>query len=101
MKMSEAEKIIRGKYGFVVMFEWVRGFGLLSEHFPDVKHGETPIMSEEKAWDLARAFANKMRGKVVNLYVANACDFTPTPSYEKRYIKNREVNYAETRESIV
>jgi len=74
--------------GFMVSFEWVRGGMLVSDHFPDKKAGEDLIDSEEDAWNLAKMFAEKTKGRTVNLFVISS-DYRPVASHDEMYIKNR------------
>lgn len=90
MKLSEVMAIIgpQKEPGFMVSFERVEGRILRSDYFPDNRAGEKLIATEAEAWDLARKFAAKLRGKVVNLYVVNQ-DYVPVPSYKIKLIRNR------------
>lgn len=89
MKMSEVLSIIDGKpQGFMVHFEWKRGCILASDHFPDKHTGEPLIETEAEAWALARTFAEKTKGKCVNIYVTNH-EFSPVRGYESQKIENR------------
>jgi len=86
MKMDDALEIIKG--GFMVSFEHAGDGFLRSDHFPD-KHGnEELIKTEEKAWELARQFAEKTFGKCVNVYVIKS-DFRPVDGYKEKMIINR------------
>lgn len=89
MKMTEALKIIDGEPGFMVTFEHVRGGMLESDFFPDIRNGEDPIKTEFTAWEWARRFAEKTRGRCVNIYVINRSDFSPVHGYRERMIENR------------
>jgi hypothetical protein len=90
MKMHEAMDVIEGRTGrkgYVVKFE-VRENGMLrSDHFPDVLRGEPGIDTEEAAWNLAQAFANKSGADFVNIYVCRARDFMPVEGYGERTIR--------------
>lgn len=86
--MTEAMKIIGSNDGFMVSFEHCRGCVLIGDSFPDKHAGEELISTEAKAWDLAIRFANKTKGKCVNIYVVDA-NFSPIKGYKKREIKNR------------
>ena len=90
MKYQEALEIINNKInaGFMVEFEWVKSGILHSDHFPDKHVGEKLIETEEEAWELARKFASKTKGKCVNIYVIKN-NFTPVEKYKLRLIKNR------------
>jgi len=90
MKMAEAQTIIDGKKnnGFMVSFEWKKGGMLHSDYFPDKHSGEPLITTEKEAWMYASAFAKKMRGKVVNLYVIKS-DFVPVDGYREKYLEHR------------
>ena len=90
MKGSEAMRII-GDYekentGFMVHFERIEGSILHGDHFPE--HSEHLIPSKERAWELARRFADATFGECVNIYVINQ-NFVPVEEYEERKIKNR------------
>jgi len=86
--MSEALSIIDGKpQGFMVSFEWKRGYILTSDHFPDKHAGEPLIETEVEAWELARTFAKKTKGKCVNIYIINH-EFSPVRGYECKKIEN-------------
>jgi len=88
MRMNKAISIIKGDAGFMVNFEHVKSGFLLSDHFPDKHAGERLIETEDEAWDLARKFADKTKGKCVNIYVTDH-DFMPVDGYEEKEIKNR------------
>jgi len=91
MKMRDALKIIKGTQsptGFMICFERAGDGFLKSDHFPDKHLGEPLIPTEEEAWKLARQFAEKTKGKCVNIYVVNS-DFSPVIDYEEKQIKNR------------
>ena len=89
MKFKEAMEIIEEKEtnGYMVAFEEVMGRFLESNYFPG--HNEDPIETEELAWTLARKFAEKTRGKYVNIYVINRNDYTPVSGYQEKMINNR------------
>lgn len=91
MKMQDALSLmavgIKPK-GYMVHFEWSEGAMLRSDHFPDKRAGEPLIASEEEAWVLAYAFAQKTTGRCVNIYVIQD-DFTPVKSYALQRIDNR------------
>jgi hypothetical protein len=85
--MEKALKIMCGKKrGFVVMFEHKRGAILELDHFPE--GDERLIYTEEKAWELARAFAKETKGSCVNIYIADE-DFITVKNYKDNYIENR------------
>lgn len=84
MKMADVETIINGK-GFMVCFEWKIGSILATDHFPE--NTEPLIPTEEEAWKMAAKFAEKMRGKVVNVYVVKD-DYTPVDNYREKLIEN-------------
>lgn len=86
MKMKRALAIINDKpCGFMVHFERC-GDGLLrGDYFPDKHAGEKLIPTQEEAWVLAEKFANKMKGRVVNIYIVNS-NFSPVST---KQIKNR------------
>jgi len=90
MKYDEALKIINEDInsGYMVAFEWKKGCMLHSDYFPDKHAGEKLIETEEEAWALAKKFADKTKGKVVNVYVVYE-NFIPVKNYKDRYIKNR------------
>lgn len=89
MKMVDAMKVIYGvPSGYMVSFEWKKGMFLHSDHFPDKYAGESLIETEEEAWKLAVQFAEKTRGKVVNVYVIGR-NFAPVAGYRERLIENR------------
>ena len=91
MKMGEAMKIIDKEFeseGFMVYFEKCGDGMLRSDYFPDKHAGEPLIETEKEAWLLAKKFANRMKGKVVNLYVIDQT-FHPVLGYRTHYIKNR------------
>ena len=90
MKLSEALEIIDDKpKGFMVSFECKLGRILTSDYFPDKHAGEPLIETEAEAWELARSFAEKTKGKYINIYVINH-EFSPVPGYESKKIENRE-----------
>ena len=89
MKIDDAMDIINGvPKGYMVRFEWKEGSMLRGDHFPDKHAGEKLIDTEWEAWVLASEFADKMRGRAVNLYVIDD-KFKPVNGYHERYIKNR------------
>ena len=89
MKILEAMKIIGGKkLGFMVSFEWKEGCIVRSDHFPDKRAGEKLLATEEEAWALAKMFAKKTKGKVVNIYVIDE-NFCPIKNYKDKMIENR------------
>ena len=89
--MEEAMRIMEeaDPAGFMVTFEHIRGSMLESDHFPDVRNGETSIATENEAWQMAAQFAAKTRKRCVNIYVIRYEDFAPVPGYQERMIKNR------------
>lgn len=91
MKIEEAMAIIQGKaapQGFMVEFEHAGDGFLRGDHFPDKHTGEPLIPTEDEAWELARKFAQKTKGKCVNIYVVKS-DFSPVLDYEQKMIENR------------
>ena len=90
MKYSDALKIIdKGlNSGFMVSFEWKCGNILHGDCFPDIHAGEKLIETEREAWLLARKFADKTKGKCVNIYVIRGDDFTPVDGYKTHMIEN-------------
>ena len=90
MKMQEAMDIINREEpsGFMVRFEWYGDGFLRGDHFPDKHAGEDLILTESQAWILAEKFAEKMRGKVCNLYVVDN-HHCPVEDYKRKMIKNR------------
>jgi hypothetical protein len=46
------------------------------------------IASEDEAWVLAYAFAQKTKGNCVNIYVIDD-QFNPVPDYKSRMIENK------------
>ena len=90
MKMQEATDIISGvneRQGYAVCFEWIERGILRTDYFPELR-SEDAIETEEEAWALAQQFADKMRGRVCNLYVVNG-RWHPVGGYAKRKIENR------------
>ena len=91
MRLSEALKIINSKEepkGFMVSFEHKDGGILRADHFPDKHTGEELIKTEDEAWELAKKFAAKTKGKCINIYVIDE-NFSPVPGYEFKEIRNR------------
>lgn len=91
MKMDDALRIIAGGPmvpGFMVAFSHVEGRFERTDHFPDKHAGEPLIPSEDEAWELAIAFAEKTIGKCCNICVVDA-RFEPVPGYEARRIVNK------------
>lgn len=90
MKFQEAIEIINGKenQGYMVSFEKKEGGMLRSDYFPDKHAGEVLIKTEEEAWELAKRFASKTKGKCVNIYVIGS-NFVPVIGYEMKRIINR------------
>jgi hypothetical protein len=87
MRLAEALTVIKGPVlGYRVHFEHA-GDGLLrSDYFPE--RDEPMIEDEEEAWELARKFAARTRGRCVNLYVVDQ-SWCPVPGYRYRKIENR------------
>jgi len=92
MKFNDALAIIEKECecdkGYMVSFEWKKGCMLLSDYFPEKYDGEPLIKTEEEAWELARKFAAKTRGKCVNVYVVGY-NHVPVDGYEGKKIDNR------------
>ncbi len=95
MLMSEALNIIlKGlnppvdPKGYMVSYEKAENRMLYSGYFPDKDAGDTLINTEEIAWIVAKAFAEKSWRKYVNIYVVDS-HFHPVHNYEDRLIKNR------------
>lgn len=88
--MNEALEIIinENQQGFMVSFERCGDGFLRGDYFPDKHAGEKLIFTEEEAWELAVKFANKMKGKAVNIYVTGS-NFVPVSGYELKIITNR------------
>lgn len=92
MKMQDAFNMIN-KFnnkpkGFMVSFLWIADGFLKSDHFPEPHNGEKLIESEQKAWELANAFAPSTKGKTCDIYVVDE-EFRPVTNYKDRRIKNR------------
>jgi len=84
MKMSEVKQILKSqKRGYRVSFEWKEGCIYRGDFFPDRQ--EPPIKTESEAWTLAHQFADKMVGKVVNVYVIDT-EYRPVSS---RHVFNK------------
>jgi len=86
MKLKDAIKIILSEShttGYMISFEQKDGSVLRSDHFPDKNAGEELIEDLDTAWKLAELFAEKTRGKTVNVYVIDD-KFRPVAGYEKR-----------------
>lgn len=91
MKFADVMEIIEGinkTFGFMVHFEHAGDGFLRSDYFPDKHKGEKLIETEKKAWDLAKRFAAKTRGKCVNIYVVDQ-SFAPVKGYKNKEIRNR------------
>lgn len=89
MKMTTALEIInREDKGFMVHFDEVKGAMLHSGYFPEKHEGEKLIETADEAWELAKSFAKKTKGKFVNIYVIGS-DFRPLPDHSKNTILNR------------
>ena len=90
MKMKKAMKTIQEtkEKGYMVCFEVIEGDVLRGDYFPDKHAGEALIEKEEDAWVLAKRFAAKTYGKMVNIYVIDS-SFSPVKGYKEREIKNR------------
>lgn len=87
--LKKAIEIINGKKaapGFKVVFEHKDGCILRADFFPG--RGEQMFASEHLAWIWAGKFAEKTRGRCVNIYVAHA-DGTPVEGYQRHKIENR------------
>lgn len=88
MKMQKVNDILNGliegdNNGFVVSFETKRGSGLAGDYFPchdtrDVIDLEPPpFRTEHEAWIMAIRFAEKTKGKCINIHVVD-CHFKET-----------------------
>jgi len=89
MKYQDAIDLIGGDYsGYMVHFEWIEGGMLRGDYFPDKHAGEELIESMAEAWDLAKKFAAKTKGKTCNLYVIDK-NFSPVVNYKAHLIANR------------
>jgi len=89
MNFKEAMKIIDSDdSGYMVHFEKIEGSMLRSGYFPDKHADEELIETEVEAWDLAKRFASKTKGKYVNIYVIDS-NFRPVADYQNQTIKNR------------
>ena len=89
MKWEEVRAIINKadrQYGYRISFEWYGDGFLRSDYFPE--RDETLIESENTAWKIAKMFANRMKGKVCNVYVTDQ-DYMPVREYKNKMIKNR------------
>ena len=88
MKFKEAIGIICGEItkGYMVSFEEKDGLVLKSDHFPDKNAGEDLIETKEQAWELAKLFASKTKGRMVNIYII---DENFMPIKYSTIIKNR------------
>lgn len=69
MYLADVGRAIHGQQrcSYRVHFEWVRGNVMEGDSFPD--HAEQPLMDESQALDLAKKFADSLRGKVINVQV--------------------------------
>ena len=93
MKMEQAMQIIdddtlEDEKGFLVCFEQVVGISriiLMSDYFPEVLQGESPIPTEEQAWELALKFADKMKNRVYNIHVI-CSDFSRSKLYRDKVL---------------
>jgi len=85
MKLSDALEWIRKhneNVGMVrVSFEWRRDGVLESDFFP--ARNEPPLSPDEATIHM-HEFARAMKGKVVNVYLVDAKDFTPLGDYNTR-----------------
>ena len=89
MKMHNARQIIstgdRSPEGYIVSFDIVEpisgGRAVKGDHFPDTRAGEPPIKTIFEAWALAKGFAEKTRGKCINIQVADL-HINPLEGYE-------------------
>ena len=72
--------------GFMVDFEHRTNGMLISGHFPDKHSGKSLIETEEKAWELARKFAEILPQNYVNIYVIKE-DFCPVEGYEEKILR--------------
>lgn len=90
MKYEEAMSIIDAnkQKGYMISFEKLDGHILVSDHFPDPHEGEELIKTEEKAWELAKKFANATDNSYVNIYVTDE-SFSPVAGYDKKILKRR------------
>jgi len=75
---------------FCVSFEVAKGSVRVSDHFPDVRDGESGFKSEEEAWEMAKKFYKSTDPSVyVNIYViyGNGKNrFSPVAGYDKKTI---------------
>lgn len=87
--MSEAMEIMQDRpKRYMVSFEYAGDGFLRSDHFPDMHAGEELIQTETEAWELARRFAAKTKGRCVNIFVTDS-RFCPVEGYQTKFIKNR------------
>lgn len=89
--MKKEELKITGKNeeqkGFMVEFEHrIHRTLLKSGHFPDKHVGASLIETEEKAWELARKFAEILPQEYVNIFVIKE-DFRPVEGYEEKKLR--------------
>lgn len=89
MKYQDAIDLInKDDSGYMVHFEWIECQILRGDYFPDKHAGEDLIKSMDDAWDLAKKFAAKTKGKTCNIYVVDQ-DFKPVVNYKTHLIANR------------
>jgi len=102
MKHAQALAIIRNRKppppkGYRVSFERREGLATLrSDYFPE--HGEPLIKDIEKAWTLARLFADATRDgdlQCVNVYVVDD-RHSPVPGYDARAFNRYPPREAQT-----
>lgn len=89
MKIADAMKIINDddvNRGFMVGFEKHEDGCFSSDNFPDKNGGEKLIDTEEKAWELARQFADSTGDDIVNIYVKDH-NFSPVHNYQEKMIR--------------
>ena len=71
MKLKEAMDIIKSDInkGYVVRFRFKERSFWSHDNFPDVLNGESPIKTEQEAYDLAMKFADRTIGKYIDICV--------------------------------
>ena len=71
MRTAEALQTTTTEPHYRVRFDRRDGYFLVSDYFPDEAAGDAPILTEDKAWEMAAAFAYAPvnKGYVVNVVV--------------------------------
>jgi len=92
MKLKKAQEIIKAsaRDGFIVVFyRFYEPGKTVFDFFPEMD--ESPIKTEDEAWELAKKFAEKTFDYCLDIYVYDE-NFTPVKEYKKKMIRNNKLS---------